>query len=110
MSRASNEGRPVFVDFYADWCVECVRMENTTFKSATVAEAFADYKLLRLDVTANDELDKAVLKKFGLFGPPAFLFFGLDGQEIRHLRVIGYQDESEFTETIQKATKIVGAK
>lgn len=110
MSRASSEGRPVFVDFYADWCVECVRMENTTFKSAAVFEAFADYKLLRLDVTANDELDKAVLKNFGLFGPPAFLFFGLDGQELKHLRVIGYQDEAEFTETIQKATKIVGAK
>ncbi len=109
ISRASSEGRPVFVDFYADWCVECVRMENTTFKSPSVIEAFADYKLLRLDVTDNDDKDKAVLKKFGLFGPPAFLFFGLDGQELRHLRVIGYQDDTEFTATIEKATKIVNA-
>ncbi len=109
ISRASSEGRPVFVDFYADWCVECVRMENTTFKSPSVIEAFADYKLLRLDVTDNDDSDKAVLKNFGLFGPPAFLFFGLDGQELRHLRVIGYQDDTEFTATIEKATKIVNA-
>jgi thiol:disulfide interchange protein DsbD len=110
ISRASSEGRPVFLDFYADWCVECVRMENTTFKSPSVIEAFTDYKLLRLDVTANDDKDKEVLKKFGLFGPPAFLFFGLDGQELRNLRVIGYQDDSEFTATIDKATKIVNAK
>jgi thiol:disulfide interchange protein DsbD len=75
-----------------------------------VADAFAGYKLLRLDVTANDEIDKAVLKKFALFGPPAFLFFGLDGQEIRHLRVIGYQGDAEFAATIEKATTIAGVK
>jgi len=105
VSRAVNEGKPVFVDFFADWCVECVRMENTTFKSPTVINALSGYSLLRLDLTANDAADKAVLKKFNLFGPPALLFFGLDGQEIRHLRVIGYQNGAEFTETIEKATK-----
>lgn len=109
VSRAVNEGKPVFVDFFADWCVECVRMENTTFKSPTVINALSGYSLLRLDLTANDAADKAVLKKFNLFGPPALLFFGLDGQEIRNLRVIGYQNGSEFTETIEKATKAAKA-
>ncbi|MFW2440987.1 MAG: protein-disulfide reductase DsbD [Arenicellales bacterium] len=110
ITRAVNEGRPVFVDFFADWCVECVRMENTTFKSPTVISALSGYSLLRLDLTANDAADKTVLKKFNLFGPPALLFFGLDGQEIRNLRVIGYQDGAEFTKTIEKATNAAGVR
>jgi len=110
LASAASAGKPVFVDFYADWCVECVRMENTTFKSPSVITALAGYQLLRLDLTANDEIDKQVLKKFSLFGPPALLFFGTDGQEIRHMRVIGYQDAVEFTATVEKASKAAGVK
>lgn len=110
LASASANGKPVFVDFYADWCVECVRMENTTFKSPDVIAALADYELIRLDLTANDETDKQVLKQFSLFGPPALLFFAPDGKEIRHMRVIGYQDATEFTATVEKASKIAGAK
>ncbi|MDX2478349.1 MAG: protein-disulfide reductase DsbD [Gammaproteobacteria bacterium] len=110
LASAASAGKPVFVDFYADWCVECVRMENTTFKSPSVITALAGYQLLRLDLTANDEIDKQVLKKFSLFGPPALLFFGTDGQEIRHMRVIGYQDAAEFTATVEKASKAAGVK
>lgn len=110
LADAAQAGKPAFIDFYADWCVECVRMENTTFRSASVINAFEGYKLLRIDVTANDDADKAVLKKFGLFGPPAMLFFGLDGQEIRNLRVIGYEDAEAFTATIAKASSIAAVK
>ncbi len=110
ISRAGKEGKLVFVDFYADWCVECVRMENTTFKAPTVISALSGYSLLRLDLTANDEEDKTVLKNFNLFGPPALLFFGRDGQELRNLRVIGYQNGAEFTETIKKATTAAGSR
>lgn len=108
ISKASAQGKPVFVDFYADWCIECVRMENTTFKSPGVVKALVGYSLLRLDLTANDEADKEVLKKFSLFGPPALLFFDVKGNEIRHLRVIGYQNGEEFTATINKASTVAG--
>ncbi len=110
LAAATSAGQPAFVDFYADWCVECVRMENTTFKSPSVIEAFTGYKLIRLDVTDNDDADKAVLKKFSLFGPPAMIFYGPDGQEMRHLRVIGYQDADEFTATLKKAAKHTSVK
>lgn len=110
LTSAASESMPVFVDFYADWCVECVRLENTTFKSPDVIAALAGYKLLRLDLTANDDADKQVLKQFNLFGPPALLFFGLDGKEIKHMRVIGYQDAAEFTGTVDKVSKLAGVK
>jgi thiol:disulfide interchange protein DsbD len=110
LAKAASEEKPVFVDFFADWCVECVRMENTTFKAPTVVEAFASFKLIRLDVTENDDANKAALKKFNLFGPPAMMFFDLDGKEIRHLRVIGYQDAAEFTATLKKAAKTASVK
>jgi thiol:disulfide interchange protein DsbD len=110
LASAATEGMPVFVDFYADWCVECVRLENTTFKAPEVIAALAGYRLLRLDLTANDDADKQVLKQYNLFGPPALLFFGPDGKEIKHMRVIGYQDADEFTDTVDKVSKAAGVK
>jgi thiol:disulfide interchange protein DsbD len=110
LQESAAKGKPAFVDFYADWCVECVRMENTTFKSPLVARAMEGYTLLRLDVTANDDADKEALKKFNLYGPPAMMFFGADGREITNMRVIGYQDEDEFRATLDKVRGTGGQK
>jgi thiol:disulfide interchange protein DsbD len=103
LQNASAAGSPVLIDFYADWCAECIRMENTTFKSASVKQALDGFTLLRLDVTANDDADKAVLKGFKLFGPPALIFYAPDGTEARAQRVVGYQDSETFSATIRQA-------
>jgi len=100
LAESSQAGRAVMIDFYADWCVECVRLENTTFKSPAVLRALEGFNLLRVDVTANDEQDKVVLKRFQLFGPPALIFFAPDGRELRAQRVVGYQDSDQFTTTV----------
>lgn len=100
---AGASGRPVMLDFYADWCVDCKIMERRTFVDPGVRNALAGVVLLRADVTANDGLDQELLKQLGLFGPPAILFFGADGMELRPFRVIGYTGPEAFTRHIRQA-------
>lgn len=98
----SANGRPVMLDFYADWCVSCLEMEKFTFSDKAVASALDNMLLIQSDVTANDAEDKALLKRFGLFGPPGIIFFDKDGQEIRAARVIGYQKPERFLQSIRQ--------
>lgn len=93
---AAAPGKTVMLDFYADWCVSCIEMEKFTFSDPRVQAEFGGMLLLQADVTANDEQDKAMLKRFGLFGPPGIIFFDPTGTEIAHARVIGYQDAGKF--------------
>jgi len=98
LRRASAKGRPVMVDFYADWCVTCKELERETFTDPTVRARLASAMLLRADITDNDAADQALLKRFGLFGPPAILFFGPDGAERNGQRVIGFLPPKAFLE------------
>ncbi|MBA3589100.1 MAG: protein-disulfide reductase DsbD [Methylibium sp.] len=94
--------RPVMLDFYADWCVSCKEMERFTFTDAGVRARLDKALLLQADVTRNSEEDRALLKRFGLFGPPGIVFFDVDGQELA-TRVIGYQNASRFAQSLQAA-------
>jgi thioredoxin:protein disulfide reductase len=93
---AAATKRPLMLDFYADWCVSCKEMEHLTFSDASVRERMQRGVMLQVDVTANSADDKALLKRFGLFGPPAILFFDGSGREIEAARVIGYQPPKKF--------------
>lgn len=96
-------GRQVMLDFYADWCVACKEMERYTFSDPAVQARLKDALLLRTDVTANDEQDKALLQRFQLYGPPAILFFDAQGRELAAQRVIGYQSASDFLSSLSAA-------
>ena len=104
LESASARGEVVMFDFYADWCVSCKEMERFTFSDPAVQATLADVLLLQTDVTANDALDQALFDEFGLFGPPAILFFGSDGRERRELRVIGYMSSGDFHRVVERAT------
>ncbi|MGB6054820.1 MAG: thioredoxin fold domain-containing protein, partial [Burkholderiaceae bacterium] len=95
--------RVTMLDFYADWCVSCKEMEKWTFADPRVQRHFAGMQLLQADVTANDADDRALLKRFGLFGPPGILFFDRQGGEVRAARVIGYQDAEKFLRSLERA-------
>ena len=95
--------RPAMLEFYADWCVSCKEMEAFTFADARVRARMERMLLLRADVTADDENARALLKQFGLYGPPAILFFAPDGALIAAARVNGYQSADEFLRTLDAA-------
>jgi thiol:disulfide interchange protein DsbD len=99
-TRLKAPGKPVMLDFYADWCVSCKEMESFTFSDPKVRSQLDRMLLLQVDVTANNENDKALLKRFSLFGPPGIVFFDAEGREIKGLRVIGYQNAERFLKTL----------
>ena len=98
-------GKPALLDFYADWCVSCIEMEKLTFVDPQVRARMADAVLLQVDVTANDADDKALLKHFTLFGPPAIIMFDGQGREILDARVIGFQNAEKFLASLGKLQK-----
>ncbi len=103
LAQARADGRAVMLDFYADWCVSCIEMEQGTFTDALVQSRLKGVVLLQADVTLNSADDRALMARFGLFGPPGILFFNPQGQEQAGARVIGYQNAQDFLKSLQKA-------
>lgn len=99
---AETKGQPVMLDFYADWCVACKELEQFTFSDEKVQQQLKNTTLLQLDMTANSDEDKALLKRFALFGPPGIVFFNGNGQEMTSLKTIGFQDADRFSATLSK--------
>lgn len=98
---AKAQGKPVMLDFYADWCISCKEMEKLTFTDSAVQSGLANMVLLQADVTPNDAKDKELYQHFGIIGPPAIIFYNSDGSEQRNLRVVGYMPASEFAAQIK---------
>jgi thiol:disulfide interchange protein DsbD len=101
---AAADSHAVMLDFYADWCASCKEMERYTFSNPQVHEALTHLTLLRADVTANSADDQALLKRFGIFGPPTIAFYGSDGRERANFRVVGYMKAPEFAKLLARAT------
>ncbi len=96
LENASAQNKPLMLDFYADWCISCKEMEHEVFTDPRIIKALKGTVLVQADVTKNDDLDIALNKKFGLFGPPAILFFDTKKQEYRSFRVVGEMSADKF--------------
>jgi thiol:disulfide interchange protein DsbD len=103
IASAVASGKSAMLDFYADWCVSCIEMEQYTFTDPQVQAALANTLLLQADVTANDDQDQALLQRFGVFGPPTIIFFGADGLQKHGYEVVGYMKAASFAEHVRAA-------
>jgi thiol:disulfide interchange protein DsbD len=101
LRNAKDQNKLVLLDFYADWCVTCKEMEVLTFSDPSVVEKLKTYELIQVDVTRNTTNQQAILKRYGLFGPPAILFFDRQGQERSSQRVIGFMKAPRFLERLE---------
>ncbi len=93
---AENKGKKVLVDFYADWCSACKELEEKTFSNDDVKTAMDKYVLVQVDLTANDDAAKAISSKYGIFGPPAILFFDENGTRLKNADIVGFKEPKEF--------------
>lgn len=99
-------GKVVMLDFYADWCTACKEMELFTFSDPAVQQSLKDVVLLQADVTDNTAQDLALLQRFNLYGPPGIIFFNRSGQEIKPIKVIGYENATKFLATINRVNTL----
>lgn len=103
IATASRAGKPVMLDFYADWCVTCKEMERYTFSDPAVIRSLQDFVLLQADVTADDADDRALLQEhFGMPGPPSIMFYDATGQEQRSFRIVGFMQADDFVAHIRR--------
>tara|TARA_Y100001934_G_C11893249_1_gene558663 strand:- start:40 stop:555 length:516 start_codon:yes stop_codon:yes gene_type:complete len=100
LSESANQRRPLLLEFYADWCVECKRMESGTFLDAEVNELLSNYSVVRVDITDNTKAHQEILDQFSLFGPPALIFFS-KSQPVEIDRRIGFVDSKQLIETLR---------
>ena len=105
LKAAAISGKPLLLDFYADWCVSCKEMERFTFADEQVKQRLAGMVKVQVDVTANNAEHQALLKRFRLFGPPGIIFFDKNGKEINGLRVIGFQNAEKFAGVLDEVLK-----
>ena len=102
LAQGKEQKKLVLLDFYADWCISCKEMEVNTFANAEVNQELQKFVLLQADVTKNSSENQALLKRFGLFGPPGILIFDLNSEELKDQRVIGYMPPQRFVERLKK--------
>jgi len=106
---AETNGKPVMLDFYADRCVACKELEQLTFSAPNVQKLLENTTLLQVDVTANSDEDKALLKRFALYGPPGIVFFDGNGKPMSSVKTIGFQNAEHFTATLVKRDSCIAA-
>ncbi len=97
-----NTTKPVMLDFYAQWCVSCKELEHITYADPKVQEILSHYTLLKIDVTNNTDEDKALQKRFNIFGPPALIFWDKNANEDKSKKIIGFKTPQEFIDIVSK--------
>jgi thioredoxin:protein disulfide reductase len=97
---ANARGKPVILDFYADWCTSCKVMEATTFKDPRVQKALREFTVIKIDITANNAADQALLNYFHVIAPPTFLFFDTEGKELDKFKLVGEVSATKFLKTL----------
>lgn len=96
LSQAKLAGKPVMLDFYADWCVACKEFEKYTFHQQEVAQKLQNFVLLQADVTKNQPQDIELLKAMNVLGLPTIDFWNAQGERVSNARISGFMPADRF--------------
>jgi thiol:disulfide interchange protein DsbD len=102
LADAKSKGRPVMIDFFADWCVACKELEKLTFADSKVAAVFKGFDLIRVDLTTENDALREVQKNYGIVGLPLLVFYNAKGEMLKDLKIFGYMDARQFLEHLSK--------
>jgi len=102
LARSADADKPVLVDFFAEWCVACKVMEDTTLSDPRVLDAMGNYDLYRVDITEINQENQNIMADYDIFGLPSFVFFAPDGDEIPESRVLGEMDSERFLKHLDR--------
>jgi thiol:disulfide interchange protein DsbD len=103
LAESKSAGQPVLVDWYADWCISCKVIEHEVLPDPKIISQMGAFRLIRFDMTDSNPEQRALLDRYKLFGPPALLFFGKNGNELKSVRVVGEIDVEAFSERLSRA-------
>ncbi len=104
LRKAQEEGKPVMIDFYADWCIPCKELDKLTFSQPEIVEISRNFIMLKVDLTSSgDPRIKALKKKYNIKGVPTLVFLAPDGREMNDLRVVGFMEKDRFLPIMQQA-------
>lgn len=103
LRNARNNGTPLLLDWYADWCISCKVIEREVLSAPQVTRQLGDYQLVRFDITESNAAQRALLDRYQLFGPPAIQLFNGKGDEWLDLRVVGEVDANTFAARLSTA-------
>ena len=104
---AKEKQQIVLLDFYADWCASCVTMDQQVFAHPNVQHVLSSYRLLRIDLSNQNEQDEKLLKYFNVIAPPTIIFFDVSGSEVSNKRIVGEVNANEFLERLNHLEKQV---
>jgi thiol:disulfide interchange protein DsbD len=102
LARELAGGRPVFIDFQAEWCLPCREMDRTTFRDPAVVEAANAFAMFRADVTEQDDHATALMDRFGVAGVPTYVLLGPDGRVRR--RLVGFVPAADMRDAMEDLT------
>jgi thiol:disulfide interchange protein DsbD len=98
---AKNKGKKILLDFSAEWCSACKEFDEITFRDEKVRQKMKEFVLIRADLTKNTDKEKALSKKYGVFGPPVIVFFDKELNSIKSKMVVGYTPPSQFLKHLE---------
>ncbi|MBE0514004.1 protein-disulfide reductase DsbD [Sulfurimonas sp.] len=94
----ANRGKKIMLDFSAEWCAVCKELDKKTFSDEAVKAKMKEFVLIQADITQNNQEQKELSKKYGVFGPPVLIFFDTELNVIGSKTIVGFIGPKDFLE------------